>query len=36
MGNTHGMFIDNNLLWELPELESQPAFTSSKENPLPQ
>jgi len=36
MGNTYGMFSDNNLPWELPELRGQPVFTSSKENPLSQ
>jgi hypothetical protein len=29
MGNTHGTYSDNKLPWELPELRSQPAFTSS-------
>jgi hypothetical protein len=24
MGNTHGMFSDNNLSWELPERKSWP------------
>jgi hypothetical protein len=33
MGNTHGMYSDNRLPWELSELRNQPAFTSSKENP---
>ena len=27
IGNTHGMFSDHNLPWELPEWESQPAST---------
>jgi hypothetical protein len=29
MGDTHGTYSDNKLPWELPELRSQPAFTSS-------
>ena len=33
--NTRGMFNDNNLPWDLQELRSEPAFTSSKGNPLP-
>jgi hypothetical protein len=34
MGNSHGTCSDIDVPWELPELESQPASTSVKENPL--
>jgi len=30
MGNTRGMFSDNNLSWELPERKSQTAYPLDK------